>query len=111
MATRVNDIEREGDGGEPGVDATYHITGPLLAPDYTGVRTGRFSQADRLIVLHIAVDVRLEEAAEDEVVRAMARHLVDATRLAAKAREQRKKAHPVRQAVAIAQRAAAGLGA
>jgi hypothetical protein len=40
---------------EAAVDVTFHVPGALAGPDYDGVRTGRWSKANRVLVVQAAV--------------------------------------------------------
>jgi hypothetical protein len=104
LARIVDAFPWESGADEIGVDAVFHITGPLMAPDYSGIRSGRFSKPDRLIAIQIAVPVALEELSEDEATRALSRLLVEATELAGITVAQRKDAPSVSQAISVAKR-------
>jgi hypothetical protein len=41
------------------VDLTFHVPGPIVSPDYEGVRTGRYVPAKELLVVQAAVPVPL----------------------------------------------------
>lgn len=94
------------DGGrESGVDVVFHVAGPIVAPDYAGVRTGRFSKADSVIAVQVAVPTSLEDAPDEAVARSLSAYLVEAAELARGELSRRRGAPPVRQAVDLARRA------
>lgn len=93
-------------GDEPGaaaVDVIYHLAGPLMKPDYDGVRTGRFVKAKRLQVVQVAVPETLDAAL---VASFLADRLVEAVEVAARRFERRRMDLSVDVARAIAGAAA-----
>ncbi len=48
------------------LDIVFHVPGSLLKPEYTGLRTGRFSRKQRLLQVQVAVP----EGADDGTLRA-----------------------------------------
>ena len=44
---------------EAAVDATFHVPGDILRPEYEGLRTGRWVKAKQLLVVQIAVPADL----------------------------------------------------
>ncbi|MBM7829448.1 hypothetical protein JOE59_000153 [Agromyces cerinus] len=73
------------------MDVVFHVPGPLLTPDYEGIRTGTLSRRDRLIQVQVAVPADLGSLGEQEVCRHLADRLVEAVDLA-KATVARRKA-------------------
>ncbi|MEU7903418.1 hypothetical protein [Actinoplanes sp. NPDC049118] len=92
-------------GDESGVDVVFHVAGPLLATEFTGVRTGRYARPVRLVAVQIAVPAELENRPPEEVLPMLADDLVEATELAAATLAKRRNALPVRLAVDVARRA------
>jgi hypothetical protein len=93
------------EGDESGVDLVFHVSGPLLAAPYTGMRTGRYSKTERLVGVQIAVPVELENQPPEQVLPVLADSAVEAAELAAATLAKRKNALPVRLAVDVARRA------
>lgn len=49
-------IKLRGDVASPlSLNVTYQIPGQFLAPDFTGVRTGRYSRADQRLLVQVAL--------------------------------------------------------
>lgn len=44
-----------------GVNVVFHVPGHILSPDYSGVRTGRFSRRRRLLMVQVALPVDVPE--------------------------------------------------
>ena len=105
LAQAVKGLVWESVVDETGVDVVFHVTGPLMTPEYVGIRTGRFSKAERLIQVQVAVPVTLEELSEDDALRSLSEYLLEATELAKAAVARRKGAPPINQAVRLAQQA------
>ena len=57
------------------VNVVYHVPGEILAPDYEGVRTGRFSRRDSLLMVQAAVPSSAED--KDAVLRALLLQAID----------------------------------
>lgn len=95
---------------EAAVDVTFHLPGPILRPDYEGMRTGRWVKAKRLLVVQIAVPESISGDA-DAISKFLARSLRDAVELAAGYFAQRKLAFSLERARSVAERAAASLTA
>jgi hypothetical protein len=95
---------------EAAVDATYHLPGPILRPDYEGLRTGRWAKAKRLLVVQVAVPEEISGDAE-KVGGFLAESLVEAIDLAAAHLAQRKLPYSLDRARRVAERAAAALSA
>jgi hypothetical protein len=69
--TRLVLLERQIRDTDPGfsLDVVFYVPGPLLAPDWVGVRTGSLSRKRRMLQLQVAVPAHidgksLEEATE-----------------------------------------------
>lgn len=92
--------------GEAALDVTFHLPGPILRPDYEGMRAGRWVKAKRLLVVQIAVPESISGDA-DAINEFLAISLRDAVDLAAKYLAQRKLALSLEAARCIAERAAA----
>ncbi len=75
------------DPAEGAVDVIFHLAGPLLQPDYEGIRTGRFVKAKRLQVVQVAVPEGLDGTA---VTALLSDALVEAVEIAARHFERRK---------------------
>src|SRR5690242_4632491 len=63
-------FEKSGSGA---LDIVFHVPGSLLKPEFTGVRTARFSRKERKLMLQIAVP-------EEQVHTPDIRWLLDAIR-------------------------------
>jgi hypothetical protein len=61
LALRVADV-REGTESALNVNIVFQVPGTILQPDHDGIRTGRYSKADRLLMVQVA----LPEAAPDD---------------------------------------------
>ncbi len=91
--------------GEAAVDVTFHLPGPILRPDYEGMRTGRWVKAKRLLVVQIAVPESIS-GDPDAISKFLATSLRDAVELAAEYLAQRKLGFSVERARSVAERAA-----
>ncbi|MFF3290684.1 hypothetical protein [Streptomyces sp. NPDC003023] len=87
---------------ETGVDVVFHIPGPLMAPDYEGVRSGSLSRRERLIMVQVAVPDEVCDEGPEGVAAHLAARLVEAVDLAVATVAKRKAALPVWQAVPMA---------
>jgi hypothetical protein len=98
----------EDPGSEATVDVTFHLPGPIVRPDYEGMRTGRWVKAKRLLVVQIAVpeEISGQPAAIDDL---LGRSLVEAVDLAAGYLAQRQLPYSLDRAGRVAKRAAAAL--
>ena len=102
LAQQVAALSWEGDIDETGVDVIFHITGPLMSPEYTGIRTGRLSRTKKLIVVQVAVPVELEGAPEGQISRSLAKYLLDAAELARATVSKKKDVAPINRAMEMA---------
>jgi hypothetical protein len=55
----------EGEAGS--LDVVFHVPGAVQAPDFTGIRTGRFSKKERMLAVQISVPQPIVEAEEPEI--------------------------------------------
>ncbi|KRC60971.1 hypothetical protein ASE14_08440 [Agromyces sp. Root81] len=110
LARAAHEASWEATDQETGVDVVFHVPGPLLAPDYEGIRSGTLSRRHRLIQVQIAVPADLGSRGEREVCRYLADRLVEAADLAKATVARRKAALEVDQAVLIARFAAERIG-
>lgn len=83
---------------ESGVDVAFHIPGPMLEPEHSGIRTGRTSKKERLIAVQIAVPSEIRLKSEFETLQIMADYLVEGVELAQAVVARRKGMPPVLQA-------------
>jgi hypothetical protein len=95
---------------ETGVDVVFHVPGPLVSPDYEGLRTGTLSRRDRLIMIQVAVPADLGSREQHDVSNHLADRLVEAVELARTTVAGRKAALPVRQALPVARFVAERVG-
>jgi hypothetical protein len=102
LAQQSNALAGESDGDETVVDVIFHIAGPLLAPDYEGIRTGRFSKVKNLMVIQVAVPRELENESEEEILRSLKRYMLDAAELAQVTVAKKKGVPPVGRALEVA---------
>lgn len=102
VGRRVDEVEFTPAEGEAGVEIEFHVTGDLLAPDYEGMRTGRWSNKDNVQVVQIAVPTALEKGEEDEVVTELLRMIPEAVELAAQRLAHRRIKLDLSQARSIA---------
>jgi hypothetical protein len=74
-----------GDGEEDtfaSLDIVFHVHGSVLSPEHVGVRTGRFSKKERMLMLQIAVPKHVVESDETEIRRFVLASLEEAVLLA-----------------------------
>jgi hypothetical protein len=94
---------------EAAVDVTLHVPGPLLSPDYEGMRTGRWVKDKRLLVVQVAVPECLFGSSEAEINTFFAKSLREAVELAAGYLAKKNFDLSLEQARVIADRSAAAL--
>jgi hypothetical protein len=71
---RVIGLRRSGQEGDFGsLDVVFHIPGSMVSPDYQGLRTGKFSRKERMLMVQVSVppDIVRSDGAEGFVVRAL----------------------------------------
>ncbi|MBG0564028.1 hypothetical protein [Actinoplanes aureus] len=102
LAREVGRLPWEFVSEETGVDVAFHIPGPLLQPDYAGIRTGSVSRKQRLIAVQIAVPADITSKSDEETLRLLAEYLVSGVEIARDAVARRKGMPPVMQAVTLA---------
>jgi hypothetical protein len=50
------------------VNIVYHLPGSIAKPDYTGVRLGRFSKAERTLMVQVGVEDEWIAAKDEEII-------------------------------------------
>ena len=98
----------EDPASEATVDATFHLPGPLVRPDYEGIRTGRWVKAKRLLVVQIAVPEEIS-GRPDAIEDFLGSSLVGAVDLATGYLAKRRLAYSLDRAGRVAKRSAAAL--
>ena len=53
--SRLCDRLRNQAAGEAAIDLVFHVPGSLIKPAYQGVRTGKFSKRDRILMVQVSV--------------------------------------------------------
>jgi hypothetical protein len=92
----------EGDFGS--LDVVFHVAGSLLQPEFSGVRTGRFSRKERMLQVQIAVPP--EVVVSEDPYPFLAARVLDAVRLAAPVFSKAGIAYPEEEYVAVAEQMA-----
>ncbi len=69
------------------VGLTFHVPGPIVSPDYQGVRTGRYVADDQLLVVQAAVPVPLQGEAARAYMAGVLRKTVDLAKASLKRRK------------------------
>jgi hypothetical protein len=69
-----------GEGEFGSLDVVFHVAGSLLEPEFSGVRTGRFSRKRRMLQVQIAVPK--EVVASEDPYPILAARLLEAVRVA-----------------------------
>jgi hypothetical protein len=64
------------------LNIVFHVHGSLLSPEHVGVRTGRFSKRERILMLQIALPKDVVERDEDEIRRFVLTSLDEAVAMA-----------------------------
>jgi hypothetical protein len=78
---RVVALRKPGEEGDFGsLDVVFHVPGSMASPEYQGLRTGKFSRKQKMLMVQVSVppDVVSSDEAESFVVRS----LHDAVRMA-----------------------------
>lgn len=70
-----------GEGEFGSLDVVFHVAGSLLAPEFCGVRTGRFSRKRRMLQVQIAVPKAV--VASEDPYPILAARMLEAVRVAA----------------------------
>jgi hypothetical protein len=84
VLTRVDQLVAGGGEGPSGsLDIVFHVHGSLLAPEHSGVRTGRFSKKERMLMLQIAVPKEVVEKDEADIEQFLLASLKEAVDMAA----------------------------
>lgn len=68
------------------VDVVFHVPGEVVAPNFTGTRTGRYSKKERLLSVQVAVPDRASDDPEAEVRAMLMQAIVTAEEYARKKR-------------------------
>lgn len=55
----------EGDFGS--LDVVFHVPGSVIKPDYQGLRTGKFSRKERMLMVQVSVPAALVMSEDSEV--------------------------------------------
>lgn len=71
LARRIVDL-REGRTSPLSVNVIYQIPGEVIAPEFEGVRSGRFSQRERGLVVQVALPAEPDGPADAAVIRYLA---------------------------------------
>ena len=90
-----------GEGEFGSLDVVFHVAGSLLEPEFSGVRTGRFSRKRKKLQVQIAVPKELV-AAEDPYP-SLAARLLEAVRVAAPVFAKAGIPYPEAEYIAIAE--------
>ena len=90
----------EGEGAFGSLDIVFHVAGSLLAPEFCGVRTGRFSRKERMLQIQVAVPKDVV-AAEDPYP-FLAAQVLEAVRVAAPIFRKARIPYPEAEYTAIA---------
>ncbi|HVF06498.1 MAG TPA: hypothetical protein VNA20_16775 [Frankiaceae bacterium] len=98
--------KREGIETDLRVNVVYQVPGDLLAPDFAGVRTGRYSKKDRALIVQVA----LPETAPEDVDADVHGRLLDAVAEAESWARKRRVADGLPELWSIARAAAPGTG-
>jgi hypothetical protein len=64
------------------LDVVFHVPGSIIAPDYSGIRTGRFSKKKRLLQIQVSVPKDITAADEPTMEMFLLQALRDAIQLA-----------------------------
>ncbi|NNB87772.1 hypothetical protein D7X99_16180 [Corallococcus sp. AB032C] len=91
-------IEKSDSGA---LDIVFHVPGSLLKPEFTGVRTAKFSRKERMLMLQIAVP---EEQVHTPDVRWLLDAIREAVRLARPKFERAGIGYPEQEHLAIVDR-------
>lgn len=92
---------------EAAVDVTYHLCGPILRPDYEGMRTGRWVKDKRLLVVQVAVPEAV--SGSGEVNSFLGRSLIEAVELAGRHLDKKQLGLSLDRAVTVAGQASLAL--
>ena len=65
--------ETDGIASEGGLDIVYHVPGSIMEPEFEGLRTGKFSKKEKMLMVQIAVPTLFENERhlEDFLVEAL----------------------------------------
>ncbi len=55
LVSRLSDQVRDQASEEPAIDLVFHVPGSLLKPPYQGLRTGRFSKKEKILMVQVSV--------------------------------------------------------
>jgi hypothetical protein len=69
-----------------GLNVVFHVPGNLAAPDFEGLRTGRYSKAMSLLMVQIAVPATLDSDPDRFIHSSVAAAILEASRWAEKKR-------------------------
>lgn len=78
--TSLRGAGKEGPFGS--LDVVFHVPGSILDPEHSGIRTGRFSKKERMLMLQIAVPREILEQEEPEIQAFLLASLREAVRMA-----------------------------
>ncbi len=83
VLAKVTRLVGEGEEGAFGsLDVVFHVPGSIGAPEHTGIRTGRFSKRERMLMLQIAVPREVLTKEEPEIEEFVMASLNEVVRLA-----------------------------
>jgi hypothetical protein len=91
-----------GEGPFGSLDIVFHVAGSLLQPEFTGVRTGRFSRKERMLQVQIAVP--REVVASDDAYPFLAARVLEAVQVAGPIVRKAGIPYPEQEYTAIAER-------
>lgn len=92
---------------EAAVDVTYHLSGPILRPNYEGMRTGRWVKDKRLLVVQVAVPERV--SGTEDIHQYLGQSLREAVSLARRHLGKKQVEFSLDRAVTVARQASLAL--
>lgn len=96
---QLSGSREEGDFGS--LDIVFHVAGSLGQPEFSGIRTGRFSRKERMLQVQIAVPADVVES--DDPYPFLAARMLDAVRVASPVFSKAGIPYPEGEYIAIAE--------